>query len=104
MQSHQPLPAQSPLCSIGERIERNLYDLLETLLEAKYRREREALLAAASLAGAFEPQRAVLLLPAGPADRVVVSGGAARLIRRASGRLRLDGWRVFSHAPGDPEN
>jgi tRNA threonylcarbamoyl adenosine modification protein YeaZ len=41
----------------------------------------EALLAAASLAGAFEPQRAVLLLPAGPSDRVVVSGGAARLIR-----------------------
>ena len=34
---------------LGERIERNLYDLLETLLEAKYRREREALLNAANL-------------------------------------------------------
>ena len=34
---------------LGERIERNLYDLLETLLEAKYRREREALLATANL-------------------------------------------------------
>jgi tRNA threonylcarbamoyl adenosine modification protein YeaZ len=35
----------------------------------------EALLRAASLAGAFEVTRAVLLLPAGPSDRVVVAAG-----------------------------
>ena len=27
---------------LGERIERNLYDLLETLIEAKYTRQRQA--------------------------------------------------------------
>lgn len=41
----------------------------------------EALLDAASLAGAFEGTHAVLLLPAGPSDRVVVAGGLARLVR-----------------------
>jgi tRNA threonylcarbamoyl adenosine modification protein YeaZ len=41
----------------------------------------EALLEAASLAGAFEGTQAVLLLPAGPSDRVVVAGGLARLVR-----------------------
>jgi tRNA threonylcarbamoyl adenosine modification protein YeaZ len=41
----------------------------------------EALLRAASLAGAVEGTHAVLLLPAGPSDRVVVSGGEARLVR-----------------------
>jgi tRNA threonylcarbamoyl adenosine modification protein YeaZ len=41
----------------------------------------EALLRAASLAGAFEGTQAVLLLPAGPSDRVVVAGGQARLLR-----------------------
>ena len=40
-----------------------------------------ALLAAASLAGAVDAQRAVLLLPAGPSDRVLVAGGEARLIK-----------------------
>jgi hypothetical protein len=34
---------------LGERIERNLYDLLETLIQAKYRRERSALLESANL-------------------------------------------------------
>jgi hypothetical protein len=34
---------------LGERIERKLYDLLETLIEAKYRRERAPLLEAANL-------------------------------------------------------
>ena len=29
---------------LGERLERNLYDLLETLIRAKYRRERATLL------------------------------------------------------------
>ena len=29
---------------LGERIERNLYDLLETLIRAQYRRQRQTLL------------------------------------------------------------
>jgi tRNA threonylcarbamoyl adenosine modification protein YeaZ len=41
----------------------------------------EALLRAAGLAGGFEGTQAVLLLPAGPSDRVVVSGGSASLVR-----------------------
>ena len=41
----------------------------------------EALLKAASLAGVGEGTSAVLLLPAGPSDRVVVAGGLARLVR-----------------------
>ena len=34
---------------LGERLERNLYHLLETLIQAKYQRERAALLEAANL-------------------------------------------------------
>ena len=34
---------------LGERIERNLYDLLETLIQAKYTRERTTLLKTANL-------------------------------------------------------
>lgn len=34
---------------LGERIERTLYELLETLIQAKYQRERTALLNAANL-------------------------------------------------------
>ena len=34
---------------LGERLERTLYDLLETLIRAKYQRERAALLEAANL-------------------------------------------------------
>ncbi|HKI32520.1 MAG TPA: diversity-generating retroelement protein Avd [Gemmataceae bacterium] len=34
---------------LGERIERNLYDLLETLIRARYTRERQALLGQANL-------------------------------------------------------
>jgi tRNA threonylcarbamoyl adenosine modification protein YeaZ len=41
----------------------------------------EALLDAASLAGKFERAQAVLLLPAGPSDRVVVAAGKAQLVR-----------------------
>jgi tRNA threonylcarbamoyl adenosine modification protein YeaZ len=41
----------------------------------------EAILRAASLAGGFDRAHAVLLLPAGPSDRVVVAGGQARLVR-----------------------
>jgi tRNA threonylcarbamoyl adenosine modification protein YeaZ len=41
----------------------------------------EALLDSSSLASAFEAARAVLLLPAGPSDRVMVAGGQARLVR-----------------------
>jgi tRNA threonylcarbamoyl adenosine modification protein YeaZ len=41
----------------------------------------EALLRAAGLAGGFEGTQAVLLLPAGPSDIVVVSGGNASLSR-----------------------
>ena len=40
-----------------------------------------ALLAAATLASGVDEQRAVLLLPAGPSDRVLVAGGEARLIK-----------------------
>jgi len=41
----------------------------------------EALLAAPGLAEAIEGTQAVLLLPAGPSDRVLVSNGEARLIK-----------------------
>jgi hypothetical protein len=41
----------------------------------------DALLRAAVPAGELESTRAVLLLPAGPSDRVVVSGGSASLVR-----------------------
>jgi tRNA threonylcarbamoyl adenosine modification protein YeaZ len=41
----------------------------------------EALLRAAGLAGGFESTQAVLLLPAGPSDRVLVSAGSATLVR-----------------------
>jgi tRNA threonylcarbamoyl adenosine modification protein YeaZ len=41
----------------------------------------EALLGAAALAGAVGGTQAVLLLPAGPSDRVVVSGSVSRLVR-----------------------
>src|SRR6185503_17417666 len=34
---------------LGERIERRLYDLLETLIQAKYRRDRQGLLHQANL-------------------------------------------------------
>jgi hypothetical protein len=34
---------------LGERIERNLYDLLETLIQAKYTRQRQPLLEDANL-------------------------------------------------------
>jgi hypothetical protein len=34
---------------LGERIERNLYDLLETLIKARYTRERDSLLRQANL-------------------------------------------------------
>src|SRR6516165_7045469 len=34
---------------LGERIERNLYDLLENLIRARYTRERQALLERANL-------------------------------------------------------
>ena len=34
---------------LGERIERNLYDLLETLIRAKYSRQRQPLLEDANL-------------------------------------------------------
>jgi hypothetical protein len=34
---------------LGERIERNLYDLLETLIQARYTRQRQGLLAKANL-------------------------------------------------------
>ena len=34
---------------LGERIERNLYDLLETLIRAKYTRQRQPLLEQANL-------------------------------------------------------
>jgi tRNA threonylcarbamoyl adenosine modification protein YeaZ len=40
-----------------------------------------ALLAAATLASGVDEQRSVLLLPAGPSDRVLVAGGEARLIK-----------------------
>jgi tRNA threonylcarbamoyl adenosine modification protein YeaZ len=41
----------------------------------------EALLTAASRVGAVERTKGVLLLPAGPSDRVVVAGGRALLVR-----------------------
>jgi hypothetical protein len=34
---------------LGERIERNLYEVLETLIEAKYNRDRQTLLHSANL-------------------------------------------------------
>jgi hypothetical protein len=41
----------------------------------------EALLHTAGLAAEVEGRLAVLLLPAGPSDRVVIAGGQARLVR-----------------------
>lgn len=41
----------------------------------------EALLAAPGLAGLIEDRQAVLLLPAGPSDRVMVRGGQAVLVK-----------------------
>jgi tRNA threonylcarbamoyl adenosine modification protein YeaZ len=41
----------------------------------------EALLAAPGLAASIEGRRVVLLLPAGPSDRVMVCGGAAVLVK-----------------------
>jgi tRNA threonylcarbamoyladenosine biosynthesis protein TsaB len=49
----------------------------------------EALLLAASGAGAIEGTKAALLLPAGPSDRVVVIDGQARLLR-GGGEPELD--------------
>ncbi len=49
----------------------------------------EALLRAASLAGAFEVTRAVLLLPAGPSDRVVVAAGQVPAGEAPAGEARL---------------
>jgi tRNA threonylcarbamoyl adenosine modification protein YeaZ len=43
----------------------------------------EALLQTASLAAEIEGKEAVLLLPAGPSDRVVIAGGRAQLVRGA---------------------
>ena len=62
----------------------------------------EALLEAAGLAGAFEARQAVLLLPAGPSDRVMVAGGKARLRarRRRSPRPRPDASGVAVDLPG----
>ena len=39
---------------LGERIERNLYKLLETLIQAKYQRERTALLPPARVNATFD--------------------------------------------------
>jgi tRNA threonylcarbamoyl adenosine modification protein YeaZ len=41
----------------------------------------EALLDAAGATGAFDGHRPVLMLPAGPSDRVLVAGGLATLVR-----------------------
>jgi hypothetical protein len=40
---HRQVPSQS-LFFLGERIERNLYDLLESLIRAKYSKQRQELL------------------------------------------------------------
>ena len=49
MQPHEQVPPQPPFV-LGERIERNLYSLLETLIEAKYTKNRQRLLEEANLA------------------------------------------------------
>jgi hypothetical protein len=66
----------------------------------------EALLRAASLAGAIEGTRAVLLLPAGPSDRVVVAEGRALLVRGGEDPVLEDGSEVVAvdlpgRAPAD---
>jgi len=48
LQPHQPLPRNHRFV-LGERIERNLYDLLETLIRAKYTKHRQRLLEDANL-------------------------------------------------------
>jgi tRNA threonylcarbamoyl adenosine modification protein YeaZ len=56
----------------------------------------EALLRAACLAGGFEVCEAVLLLPAGPSDRVVVVGGSASLLRGGEEPELGDGARLVA--------
>ncbi len=61
----------------------------------------EALLRAASLAGGFEASEAVLLLPAGPSDRVVVAEGRARLVRGGEEpEIQLEAKVVAVDLPG----
>ena len=48
LQPHQQVPPQPPFV-LGERIERNLYNLLETLIAAKYTKNRQRLLEEANL-------------------------------------------------------
>ena len=66
----------------------------------------EALLTAASRAGAVKGTKAVLLLPAGPSDRVVVAGGRAVLLRGGDEPSLEDGSELVAvdlpdRAPAD---
>jgi tRNA threonylcarbamoyl adenosine modification protein YeaZ len=56
----------------------------------------EALLTAARLAGAVEGTKVVLLLPAGPSDRVVVAEGRATLVRGGEEPEIEDGVEVVA--------
>jgi hypothetical protein len=48
LQPHGPVPSQPPFCA-RRRIERNLYSLLETLIRAKYNKNRQRLLEESNL-------------------------------------------------------
>jgi hypothetical protein len=75
---------------LGERIERNLYTLLETLIRAKYARNKIRLLEEANLALEVLrfPMRLAKDLPAMPEGREL------RLRRQVHRRDRADGGRL----------
>ena len=81
---------------LGERIERNLYDLLETLLQARYTRERQALLGQANLTQ--EVLRFPMRLARDLQCLKVQSYGPAAKAIDGIGRL-VGGWQKSGHKP-----
>ncbi|HKI31192.1 MAG TPA: diversity-generating retroelement protein Avd [Gemmataceae bacterium] len=79
---------------LGERIERNLYDLLETLIRARYTRERQALLGQANLT--LEVLRFQMRLAKDLQCLKVNSYGFAAKAIDEIGRL-VGGWLKSSH-------
>ena len=78
---------------LGERLERNLYDLLETLIRAKYQRVRAALLEAANLK--LEILRFQFRLAKDLAGMAMMDGEAGNDIDLHKTR---QGWeKLFSH-------
>ena len=81
---------------LGERVERNLYDLLEALIKARYTRERQGLLGQANLT--LEVLRFQMRLPKYLQCLKVKSYGHAAKIIDEIGRL-VGGWLKSGHKP-----